>query len=149
MNVAITSNGQTLTSKVSKTFEFCKYLLIVDAETLNIINLIKNNKEDNGKPLADEIIKYDCEAVITGDFNTPAFFTIADAQITRYSGIGHSVKEAIKLMEDYSLDYIKNPEGTNACEGDHDHDENHCHDHDHTNEEECTGDCSSCTSQCN
>jgi predicted Fe-Mo cluster-binding NifX family protein len=148
MNIGITSNGQTLASKVSKTFEFCKYLLIVDTENLNIISSIKNDKEDRGNQLADEIIKHDCEAIITGDLNTPAFYTIADAQITRYSGLGYSVKEAIKLMEDYSLDYIKNPEGTDDCDGDHQHDENHCHEHDHS-DEDCDGDCESCQIPCN
>ena len=149
MNIAITANGQTLTSKISKSFIFCKYLLIVDTDTLKILTVVNNNKEDEGVSFANEIIKNDCEAVITGELDTRAFLIIADAQITRYSGTGHTVKEALALMEDNALNYIKNSEGTDSCDGDHEHDESMCHEHDHSDEEDCTGDCESCQSQCN
>lgn len=115
MNIAVTAEGKSLESKVSEKFEKCLYLLIVNMEDLSI-TAIKND-ELSGENLANEILSYDCEAIITGNIQPKAFDILADAFVTRYSGVGHSVQKALKLMEERSLEFIKTFDGKDSCGG--------------------------------
>jgi predicted Fe-Mo cluster-binding NifX family protein len=118
MNIAVAADGQNLNSDVSEQFESCKYLLIVNMYELSII-AIKNEDDLSGEKLANEVVKYHCEAIITGKLNPKTFDILAEACVTRYLGLGHSVKNSLGLMEKNLLKYIKNYEGTNECDGDH------------------------------
>jgi len=120
VNIAVTADGQKLTSEVSKQFASCKYLLIVNMSNSDVI-AIENEGEDDlsEETLANEVIKYDCEAIITGKLNPTAFDILTNACVTRYLGTGHSVEIALSLMEKQLLKYIKNHEGTDACDGHH------------------------------
>ncbi|AKA67595.1 NifB/NifX family molybdenum-iron cluster-binding protein [Clostridium scatologenes] len=121
MNIAVAADGKNLSSKVSRKFEKCLYLLIVDMNDLNI-TVIKNDElfEDSYyKSLADKILKYDCEALITGDIEKTAFDILADAGVTRFLGFGYSVEKALEEMEERTLNLIRNYDGTNSCGGNH------------------------------
>ncbi|WPC43799.1 NifB/NifX family molybdenum-iron cluster-binding protein [Clostridium sp. JS66] len=121
MNIAVAADGENLSSKVSRKFEKCLYLLIVDMNGLNI-TVIKNDElfEDScTKSLADYILKYDCEALITGDIEKTAFDILADAGVTRLFGADYSVEKALELMEKRSFKLIRNYDGTNSCGGNH------------------------------
>lgn len=121
MKIAVTADGKSLDSMVSEEFAQCLYLLIVNMEDLSI-TAIKNDDlsvSSSGENLASEVLKYDCEAVITGSIKPLAFDRLADACITRYFGIGNSVQNAIELMKNRSLKLLRNYDGTEACGGHH------------------------------
>ncbi|MBV7274110.1 NifB/NifX family molybdenum-iron cluster-binding protein [Clostridium sp. PL3] len=117
MNIGVVSEGKSLDSQVSEKFEKCVCLLIVNMNDLSITAI--NNDESSGENLTNEILKYDCEAVILGNIDKRAFDILADACVTRYYGVGHSVKKALELMKKGSLKLIKNHDGTNDCSGHH------------------------------
>ncbi|OBR90127.1 MULTISPECIES: NifB/NifX family molybdenum-iron cluster-binding protein [Clostridium] len=121
MNIAVAAEGEDLNSIVSDKFEKCLYLLIVNMNDLSI-KAIKNEERCKGlsqKNLADEILKYDCEALITGDIQLMAFDILADAGVTRFFGAGYSVEKALELMDKRSLTLIRNCNGTDSCSGNH------------------------------
>jgi Uncharacterized conserved protein len=121
MNIAVAADGKSLDSIVSKEFDRCLYLLIVNMNDLSI-TVIKNNKFSECSPtesLASEVLKHDCEALITGKIEPLAFNILADAYVTRFSSAGSSVQNALDLMEKNSLKIIKNFDGTEDCSGHH------------------------------
>lgn len=118
MFIAVAADDQSLESLVSEEFILCKYLLIVDMEKMNF-KAVENEGDPLGELLARKISKYNCEAVITGGLTPQAFDIIAGDCVTRYDGRGHSVKEALALMDQCVLKLIRNPEGTDDCNSDH------------------------------
>ena len=116
MYIAISTQGKNLNSKISEEFNTCDYLLIVNLNTFEV-EVIENEGNDSGEKLANAVIKYDCEAIITGKLNAIVFDILADACVTRYIGAGRSAKNAIGLMEKNKLEYIKNYNGTDECGG--------------------------------
>jgi len=120
MYIAITADGESLSSNVSSEFESCKFLLIVDMEDLGL-HAIKNDAEMPEVALAEKVIDYDCEAIITGKLNPSVFDILADACVTRYAGAGFSTAEALGLMEKYQLKMIVNHEGSDKSDGHHHH----------------------------
>jgi predicted Fe-Mo cluster-binding NifX family protein len=118
MYLAMTMDGKTLESNVSSQFETCSYLLVVDTKNLSV-NVIENKGDLSEENLAKKVIAFDCEGIITGAFNAPAFNLLADAYITRYAGAGYSGLEALDLMEQRKLELIKTIDGSDGCGGDH------------------------------
>ncbi|MDV3428219.1 MAG: hypothetical protein LIR50_14575 [Bacillota bacterium] len=120
MNIAVAADGKSLDSKVSEKFEECLYLLIVNMDDLSI-TAIKNNEPENssGENLAGEVLKHDCEALISGKIKQEAFNILADAYVTRYSGADNSVQNALEMMGKNKLEIVKNYDGTNSCGGHH------------------------------
>lgn len=121
MNIAITADGQSFDSKVSEEFERCFYLLIVNMDDSSI-TAIKNDKlseSSSAESLTSEVLKHDCEALITGKIKPLAFNILADAYVTRLFGAGILVQNALDLMEKNSLKIIKNCDGTEDCGGHH------------------------------
>ena len=109
MNIAVAADGESLESQVSEKFELCLYMLIVNMNDLTV-TIIKTEELSGTSPeknLARKVLEYNCEAVITGTINQTAFNILADAQVTRYFGAGHSVKDALELSENRLLSIIK------------------------------------------
>jgi len=124
MNIAVTADGESLDSQVSEKFELCSNMLIVNMDDLSVI-IIKTNELSGNlteEDLANKVLEYNCEAVITGDICQTAFNILTDAYVTRYFGAGHSVKDALELSEKRELKFIKD-----ECTGDHAHDRDHLH----------------------
>jgi predicted Fe-Mo cluster-binding NifX family protein len=117
MNIAVATEGKSLDSQVSEKFEKCVYLLVVNTNDLSITAI--NNDELSEENLANEILKHDCEALITGNIEETAFDILADACVTRFYGIGYSVEKALELMDNRSLKLIRNYDGTDNCGGNH------------------------------
>lgn len=109
MNIAVAADGESVESQVSEEFALCLYLLIVNMDDLTVTSmkteeLLGTSREGD---LARKVLAYNCEAVITGIINQTAFDILADAQVTRYFGAGHSVKDALELCEKRLLNLIK------------------------------------------
>ncbi len=118
MFIAVTADSKSMESPVSEEFISCRCLLIVDMETMEF-KALENTDDPQGETMAHQISEYNCEAVITGKLNPHAFDIIADDCVTRYDGRGHTVKEALVLMEQRALKLIRNPEGLDYCCNDH------------------------------
>jgi len=127
MNIGIAVDGKDLNSIVSEKFKTCNYLLIVNirdnflVESVEILGFkaIKNQENDLGFQLTKELIKYNCEAMITGELEPPIFNFIADACITRYNGTGYSANIALEMMEKRKLKLIRNTDGIDGCDSSH------------------------------
>lgn len=123
MLIAVAADGQSLESLVSQEFNSCRYLLIICMEDMEF-KAIENKDGLLGETLSHKIIEYNCEALITGVLTPQTFDLIADNCITRYDGRGHTVKDALALMDQYALKLIRNVEGTDDC-GNHHGEGNH------------------------
>ena len=121
MFIAITADDRSLEGLVSEEFISCRYLLIVDMDNMEF-KAIENKGDPFGENLSRKITEHKCEAVITGKLTPQAFDIIAGDYVTRYDGRGHSVKDALVLMDQYALKLIRNLEGTDDCCGDHNKD---------------------------
>ena len=127
MKIAITVDGKDLKSLISEEFEKTKHLLIVETDDLSFMSYPNDLDHDSqGMIMAKEIIESNCEAVITGTIEEPAFELLATAQITRYLGTKHSGEEALKLMDAYKLDFIRDFKGGQGTSHKHHHHHNHC-----------------------
>ncbi len=65
------------------------------------------------------MVEHDCEAVISGELESVVFDFIADSCITRYNGAGYPADIALDLMEKRELKLIRNPKGSDECDGSH------------------------------
>jgi len=99
MKICVSSQGNTLDSRVDPRFGRCLYFLVVDTDTLEY-EAIKNPNIDamggagiqSGQLVAGRQVK----AVITGNVGPNAFQTLKAAGIEVITGISGSVKEAIE-----------------------------------------------------
>lgn len=114
MFIAVAADDQSLESLVSEEFISCKYLLIVNMENMKF-KAIENKDDPLGEAMSHKITEYNCEAIITGKLTPQAFDIIAGDCVTRYDGHGHTVKDALGLMDQDALKLIRNPEGTDEC----------------------------------
>lgn len=128
MNIAVACDGRSLSDLVSDHFGSCKYLLIVDMETMSV-NAIENAFDQKGTELSRIVNEHSCEAVITGELTPEAFDILADECVTRYRGGGMAANRALLSMERQELRLIKNTDGTDECQVDHGHGSNTCSDH--------------------
>lgn len=121
MNIAIAVDGASMTSMVAEQLECCTNLIIVNVETeeVKIFPNPEATEEIAGERLAQEILKHNCEAVITGLIKPTAFDIIADNCVTRFLGVGHSASKALSLMNSDSLDVIRAADGQSGCGGSH------------------------------
>ncbi len=112
MKIAIAANGNTLEDLVPGTFEGSPFLLIVETDD-GSYEVYRSPTDEGGAGLAltREIIRQDCEAVISGSIEGPAFRELMIAQVTRYMGASHSAREALDLMDANQLDFIRVPNG--------------------------------------
>ncbi|MBC3887011.1 hypothetical protein GH810_01605 [Acetobacterium paludosum] len=124
MYLAMTMDGENLESNISQRFEECNYLLVVNTDDLSV-NVIENKEDITAVKLAQNVIDFNCEGIITGVFsNLEAFDILADACITRYLGSGYSGMKTLDLMKKRELKLIKNINGTDQCDGNHHHSSN-------------------------
>jgi predicted Fe-Mo cluster-binding NifX family protein len=127
MNIGIAVDGKSLDSIVSEEFCRCNYLLVVTindhlfGEPSEIIKttVIENENDNTEFNLAQELVRHNCEAVITGALQPSEFELIADSCITRYHGAGLQASIALEKMEKRELNMIRNLEGTSNCDDHH------------------------------
>ena len=129
MKIAVAANGSTLEDLVPDTFAGSPYLLIVETDD-GSYEAFKNPEEGGaGLGMTREILKHDCEAVISGTIEKPAFQELMLAQVTRYLGANCSAAEALRLMDANELDFIRVPNGEVWDPYRHDHDTSNCEEH--------------------
>lgn len=115
MKIAAAANGGTLEDLIAEKFEQSTHLLIVEMDDYSLEVYPRDNSFGSPESaMVRVIIEKDCEAVITGSIRQPSFDALVEMQVTRYNGAGHTVREALTLMEKYRLDFIRSFEGEPA-----------------------------------
>ena len=103
MKIAITSQGEKLSSEIDLRFGRAKYLLVVDTETGNFevhdneLNL--NAAQGAGIQTGQNMANLGAEAVITGNVGPNAFKTLNAADIKIFLAERQTVREAIDLFK--------------------------------------------------
>ncbi len=134
MNIAVTAHGNTLESPVTERFDETENLLIINVDTMDVIEYKSESGRMSATEMAGLVLKHRCEAVITGALKADAFKILSDEQITRYLGTGLTVREALAGMDSNLLILICNPEGEeDGCSGSHQSGE--CSGHHHHDDE--------------
>lgn len=130
MKIAVAASGSTLEDLVPATFEGSPYLLIVETDD-GSCEVFKNPEDQGGAGLAmtREIMKQDCEAVICGSIEKPAYQELMIAQVTRYMGANRRAAEALHLMDANQLDFIRVPSGEVFDPHSHGHNPSGCEGH--------------------
>ncbi|MDP8241379.1 MAG: NifB/NifX family molybdenum-iron cluster-binding protein [Candidatus Hatepunaea meridiana] len=100
MKIAITSNGNTLNDKVDPRFGRCKYLLIVDTESLQfeaVDNIDNINRAGGAGIQAAEILSTNgVEVLLTGHCGPNAFTTLKAAGIKIFTDVEGNIAEVVE-----------------------------------------------------
>ena len=115
---AVTSKGASSDNIIPELFENTEYVLFYDTDTGRLLDTIARNGQSD-KQLAEVIADKKAEAVICGPLNRDAYDVIAsdDNSITRYNGVGLTVKDALDAALNYKLDIIRDPIDGVGCIG--------------------------------
>jgi len=103
MEVAVTSQGQELSSEIDPRFGRAKWLVVVDTETGkyyahdNTVNL--NAAQGAGIQTGQNIANLDVDAVITGNVGPNAFRTLHAAKVKVFLAEKQTVQEAIDAFK--------------------------------------------------
>ncbi len=103
MKIAVTAEGEKLTSPIDLRFGRAKYLIIVDTDTGdfqshdNSINL--NAAQGAGIQTGSNIANLGVEAVITGNVGPNAFKTLRAAGVKIFLTKKQTVAEAVELFK--------------------------------------------------
>lgn len=117
MNLAVASTTPDMTGLVPSLFSQTEYILILEEERLFLQAAIPRHGGEDTR-LARAVLDWNCEAVICGPIEWPAFEIIADeGQVTRLDGSGLRVSDAIHLYLQNQLPYIRDYIGGDGCTG--------------------------------
>jgi predicted Fe-Mo cluster-binding NifX family protein len=111
MKVAISSNGEKLTSEVDQRFGRCQYFIVLnmDGDTAGTFEAIKNQGAINGHgagiKAAEQMGELKIDAVITGQLGPNATNVLNELGIKAYSGSG-MIKDVLSDFAANKLDII-------------------------------------------
>ncbi len=109
MKIAVSSDGDTVESKIDQRFGRCRYFLIVDTEDKEKVKAVENQGAIQGHgagiKAAQQIGDLKVDAIITGNLGPNATAVLDKLGIKAYHASG-VVKEAIDAFMDNKLDKI-------------------------------------------
>jgi predicted Fe-Mo cluster-binding NifX family protein len=107
MKVAVTSQGEELSSEIDPRFGRAKWLIVVDTETGeyevhdNAVNL--NAAQGAGIQTGQNIANLGVDAVITGNIGPNAFRTLSAAKVKAFLSEKQTVQQAIDSFKEGKL----------------------------------------------
>ena len=126
LKVALITDDAGLDSRISSSFAAGNDLLIVDAESGALLEVIPRGTQSDIQ-LAQRIVQADCEALISGPIAQAPFVIVADEGCcTRYDGSRLPALLAVDKMNDYALPLITDFIGGTGC---HPGEESRCGQH--------------------
>ena len=113
MNIAITSTGTTLTSKVDPRFGRAAYFIIINSESGDF-RAVENSQNLNlpqgaGIQAGKTIIENGVEVLITGNCGPKAFKVLESAGIRIFTGADGTVDEVFQMYKDNKLTSAHKP----------------------------------------
>lgn len=127
MKIGIVTEGDQMNHVIPEAFETGKYLLIYETDDNTFYPFLNPEAPHSaGLAMVEKVIQEDCEALISGSIDKPAFERLASAQITRYDGSGLDAARAIHLMDENKLEFFRVPRGEVWTPHDHDHSKCDC-----------------------
>ena len=133
MKIAVASDTATMEGPIPPAFEPSGYLLIVETDD-GTFEAFENpdGTGGSGMAMAREVVRRNCEALISGTLESEAFEELSGAQVTRYLAAGLEAGKALELMDMNRLDLIRVPNGEAWVPHDHSRGECNCgEDHEH------------------
>ncbi|MBN2593352.1 MAG: NifB/NifX family molybdenum-iron cluster-binding protein [Sedimentisphaerales bacterium] len=110
MKVAVTSQGQELSSEIDPRFGRARWLIVADTETGkfqahdNTLNL--NTVQGAGIQTGQNISNLDVDAVITGNVGPNAFRTLSAAKVKVFLADEQTVQQAIDSFKSGKLEEV-------------------------------------------
>ena len=102
MLIAAAAQGGTLDALIPEKYEQSTHLLIIETDTMEIIEACP--KQDSvGESFLAPLEKHWAEAIVCGKIPQEIFVKIADMGISRYNGANLTVSDGIKGAEDNLL----------------------------------------------
>ncbi|MBR2782681.1 MAG: NifB/NifX family molybdenum-iron cluster-binding protein [Firmicutes bacterium] len=117
MRIAVAVTERTAKAPVCEHLEEAKYLFIVETDSNEVLKVLSCGEEQADLMCAKATLDENCEAIICGDMDLPAFNLLADHMITRYYGWGANASQAIRMMLDNRLQLIRESRSGGHCEG--------------------------------
>jgi len=111
MKIAVTSQGQELSSMIDLRFGRAKWILVVDTETGgyeahdNTVHL--NLPQGAGIQTGQNIANLGVEAVITGNVGPNAFRTLDAAEIRVFLATQQTVEQAVAALKEGRLEEVQ------------------------------------------
>ncbi len=103
MKVAVTAQGQELSSPVDPRFGRARFFIVVDTDSgeFSVADNIQNLNATQGAGIqaAGHVVELGVSAVITGHIGPKAFTTLQAGNVKVYTGANGSVAEAIKQLK--------------------------------------------------
>ena len=102
MLIAAAALGCTLDAAIAENYELSSHLLVVETETMEIVEVCEK-QDDMGLSFLAALEKHWCEAIVCGKIPREIFGKIAGLGVSRYNGAGLSVEAGLRGAEDNSL----------------------------------------------
>ncbi len=113
MKIAITTQGQDLSSQLDPRFGRAKWLIVVDTETGdfqahdNTVNV--NAAQGAGIQTGQNIANLGADAVITGNVGPNAFKTLNTANVKVFLSKASTAQEVLELFKESKLQEVTEP----------------------------------------
>lgn len=116
--ILTTSDSNGLNAKVDKQFGRATFFALLETDNLEISfldNSAVNSSSGAGVMAAQQVVDENPVAVIAGNFGPKAFSVLKTAAIKMYSYSGGTVRDAVELYQDDSLEeLLDSTNGTHA-----------------------------------
>ncbi|HHV17241.1 MAG TPA: hypothetical protein GXZ27_00010 [Thermoanaerobacterales bacterium] len=130
IKISVAAAGPGIEDVIPSTLAEAKYLLIFEAEKLELIKVFPAETDKHDVFYAEKTVDENCEAILCGEIMEEAFEILAGSCVTRYLASGESAGNAVDLMNKYQLPLIRDYHGGPGCSGEDSHGECHCDDQD-------------------
>ncbi len=112
MKVCVTSEGDSLDSKVDPRFGRCRYFIFADTDTLEFEAIANPNIESTGGAgiqSAQMVSAGKIKAVLTGNVGPNAFTTLEAAGVEIFTGVSGTIKDAIAKFKKGEFKSVSGP----------------------------------------
>ena len=111
MKVVVTAQGPDMASEVDPRFGRAQYFVVVETED-NSCTSLENSQNLNamqgaGIQAAQQVVKLQAEAVVTGNVGPKAFQALQAADVKCYIGATGTVAQAVKQLVDGQLEWAR------------------------------------------